>query len=130
MICPECNQTYRGAACPRCAMPKGVVKTSTIMISAGETRGVYRSVDEVPDLLKRQLLRSTNGPSSATIVIADRKGRKQMARAIRSLPVAGPSDPAVPAARSDRVNFSLTVLRLTVAALALAVAVLLWVTFR
>jgi hypothetical protein len=130
MICPECNHKYSGAGCPRCATSKGVVKTSTILISAGETRAVYRSVDEMPDSLKRQLLRSTNGPSSATIVIADRKGRKQVARAIRSLPVAGPSDPAVPAVRSDRVNFSLPVLRLTVAALALTVAVLLWVTFQ
>jgi hypothetical protein len=107
------------------------MKTSTILISTGETRRVYRSVDEVPDPLKRQLLRSTNGPSSATIVIADRKGRKQMARAIRSLPVTAASDPEVPAApRDTRGNLSLTVLRLTVLALMIAVAVLCWVTFR
>ena len=37
-------------------------------------RNVYRSVEEVPDPLKRQLLRSTNGLNSATIVIADRRG--------------------------------------------------------
>jgi hypothetical protein len=43
-------------------------------------------VEEVPDALKRELLRSTNGLNSATIVIADRQGRKEIAKAIRNLP--------------------------------------------
>jgi len=54
-------------------------------------RNVYRSVDEVPEALKRQLLRSTNGLNSATIVIADRQGRKEIAKAIRSLPAPAPA---------------------------------------
>src|SRR5712671_863416 len=88
MLCPECNRSFEGSAgaCPRCGGAKGVVKTSTILISSGEQRTVYRSVEDVPDALKRQLIRSTNGLNSATIVIADRQGRKEIAKAIRNLP--------------------------------------------
>src|SRR5271170_7741918 len=86
MICPDCHRSFDGDSCPRCRAAKGVLKTSTILISAGETRSVYRSVDEVPDWLKRQLLRSTNGSNSATIVIADRQGRREIAKAIRNIP--------------------------------------------
>src|SRR5882724_1625720 len=88
MLCPECNRSFEGVAgaCPRCGALKGVIKTSTILIASGEKRTVYRSVEEVPDALKRQLIRSTNGLNSATIVIADRQGRKEIAKAIRNLP--------------------------------------------
>jgi hypothetical protein len=47
---------------------------------------VYRSVDDVPGALRRQLLKSTNGPHSATILIADRRGRREIARAMRGAP--------------------------------------------
>jgi hypothetical protein len=62
------------------------MKTSTILISAGETDAVYRSVKEMPALLRRRLLKSTNGLNSATILIADRRGRQEIARAIQNLP--------------------------------------------
>jgi hypothetical protein len=95
MLCPECNRSFEGpaGACPRCGGAKGVVKTSTILISSGERQTVYRSVEEVPDSLKRQLIRSTNGLNSATIVIADRQGRKEIAKAIRNLPSPAGSSP-------------------------------------
>ena len=88
MVCPECNLRFDGpaGACPRCGGAKGVVKTSTILIASGERQTVFRSVEDVPETLKRQLIRSTNGLNSATIVIADRQGRKEIAKAIRSLP--------------------------------------------
>src|SRR5256885_16975002 len=96
MLCPECNRTFEGVAgaCPRCCNVKGVIKTSTILIASGEKRTVYRSVEDVPDALKRQLIRSTNGLNSATIVIADRQGRKEIAQTNRKLPA-----PARPAGR-------------------------------
>ena len=47
---------------------------------------MYRSVDEAPDRLRTRLLQSTNGANSATILIADRRGRKEVAKAMRSLP--------------------------------------------
>src|SRR5437773_3428672 len=112
MICPECNRKFEGASgvCPRCGARKGVIKSSTILISSGETRTVYRSVEDVPDRLKRQLLRSTNGLNSATIVIADRQGRKEIAKAIRSLPAAEKRDQRETPAVEPR-KLPLTVIR-------------------
>ena len=86
MICPHCHRNFEGGFCPRCGALKGIVKTSTILISSGEKQNIYRSVEEVPDSLKQQLVRSTSGLNSATIVIADREGRKEIAKAIRNLP--------------------------------------------
>jgi hypothetical protein len=36
--------------------------------------------------LRTRLLKSTNGANSATILIADRRGRKEIAKAMRHLP--------------------------------------------
>ena len=131
MMCPECNQNFDSSsgACPRCGPLKGVVKTSTILISAGETRTVYRSVEDVPDQLKKQLLSSTNGLNSATIVIADRQGRKEIARAIRSLPAREQSDPpSAPATGSGRLP--LMAIRAAALVLLVAVVALVWAIFR
>ncbi|MGO4885106.1 MAG: hypothetical protein ACLP59_30435 [Bryobacteraceae bacterium] len=62
------------------------MKSSTILISVGETDAVFRSVKEVPPPLRRKLLKSTNGLNAATILIADRRGREEVARAIQNLP--------------------------------------------
>src|SRR6266852_3241091 len=131
MLCPECNRSFEGVAgaCPRCGAVKGVIKTSTILIASGEKRSVYRSVEEVPDALKRQLISSTNGLNSATIVIADRQGRKEIAKAIRNLPAA--SSPAV----SQPVKASSTlccpgVLHAIGGLGLLAAAALVWFIFR
>jgi hypothetical protein len=94
MTCRRCGKQFEAAAgstCPHCGEPNplsksGVLKSSTILISAGDTDAVYRSVKEVPAPLRRKLLKSTNGLNSATILIADRKGREEIARAIRNLP--------------------------------------------
>ena len=128
MICPECNQSFEGKAgsCPRCGAARGVVKTSTILISSGETKKVYRSVDDVPDSLRQQLVKSTNGLNSATIVIADRQGRKEIAKAIRNLPGSGKPQPAAPVPP----KLPLSVLRSAAAILLVAVAALVWIIFR
>jgi len=93
MTCRRCGKPFdasEGLICPHCgeahAVKSGVMKSSTILISAGETDAVYRSVKEVPPPLRRKLLKSTNGLNSATILIADRRGREEIARAIQSLP--------------------------------------------
>jgi hypothetical protein len=124
MICPDCHRSFEGASCPRCCAVKGIVKTSTILISAGELQNVYRSVEEVPDSLKRQLLRSTSGLNSATIVIADREGRKEIAKAIRNLPTS--EDPAEP--RSAKLRPKL--LHVIGVVLLLTAAALIWFIFR
>jgi hypothetical protein len=97
MTCPHCRNKF-GASEPRCphcgeanprqeaAQGSGMFQTSTVMISAGGSDQVYRSVDEVPVALRTRLLKSTNGANSATILIADRRGRKEIAKAMRNLP--------------------------------------------
>jgi hypothetical protein len=94
MNCHRCGREFdaaEGPSCPYCGRApapakSGVMKSSTILISVGETDAVYRSVKEVPAPLRRQLLKSTNGLNSATILIADRLGREEIARAIQNLP--------------------------------------------
>jgi hypothetical protein len=63
----------------------GVFQTSTVMIAAAGAEKVYRSMDEVPRLLRSKLLKSTNSPNAATILIADRRGRQEIARVMKSL---------------------------------------------
>jgi hypothetical protein len=67
-------------------MSRVTVKSSTIFISVGDKTKVYRSVDDVPPRLRKKLQQSTNGMNSATILIADRRGREEIVRAIRGLP--------------------------------------------
>jgi hypothetical protein len=93
MRCSKCGARFDGqeGKCPRCGHPArettaALLKTSTILISADDTQGVYRSVDEVPEPLRKKLLRSTNSINSRTILIADRRGRREILRAMRNLP--------------------------------------------
>ena len=92
MICKRCRKNFgiQETRCPHCGEPKpestGLFQTSTVLISAGGSDLVYRSVDEVPARLRTQLLKSTNGANSATILIADQRGRKEIAKAMRKLP--------------------------------------------
>ena len=90
MTCPYCSKHYKTGEpkCPHCgeANPKavsGVFQTSTVLISTSAEDSVYRSLDEVPATLRSQLLKSTSGANSATILIADRRGRAEIARAMR-----------------------------------------------
>jgi hypothetical protein len=90
MTCPNCGKRYpnRVGKCPKCGRTSdsGLFQTSTVLISASDVEGVYRSVQEVPEALRSRLLKSTNGTNSATILIADRKGREEIARAMREVP--------------------------------------------
>jgi len=63
-----------------------MLKTSTILISSNDTESVYRSVRDIPEPLRKKLLRSTSGLNARTILIADRRGQQQIARALQSLP--------------------------------------------
>jgi hypothetical protein len=76
--CPHCGTTHEESA--------GMFQTSTVLISTSGTDQVYRSVQDVPAKLRTRLLKSTNGANSATILIADRQGRKEIAKAMRNLP--------------------------------------------
>ncbi len=95
MTCPRCRKsiTPTDTRCPYCGetnpSASGLFQTSTVLISADGADLVYRSVEEVPSALRTRLLKSTNGSNSATILIADRRGRKEIARAMRK--PAGPA---------------------------------------
>lgn len=67
-------------------MDRTTVKSSTIFVAEGNTTQVFRSLDEMPPNLRRRLEKSTNGMHSATILIADRRGRDEIARALNGLP--------------------------------------------
>jgi hypothetical protein len=84
MICPQCQFEFDEAAthCPECGVRvlrkvSGIVKTSAVMIAAGDEAAFYRSVQEVPESLRRTLIETTNSENSGMIVIADRAGREQ-----------------------------------------------------
>ena len=79
--CPHCGEAQTGA--------KGLFQTSTVLISAGGADLVYRTVEEVPRGLRTRLLKSTSGGNSGIILIADRRGRKEIARVVGKLPGVG-----------------------------------------
>jgi len=90
MTCSRCKKTFEDgqSRCPHCGepTPTGLFQTSTVLISTGAADLVYRSVDEVPARLRTKLLKSTAGANSATILIADRRGRREIAKAMRNPP--------------------------------------------
>jgi hypothetical protein len=67
-------------------MDRMTLKSSTIFVSVGDTTKVYRSLGEIPAPLRKQLEESTNSINSATILIADKRGREEIVRALRGLP--------------------------------------------
>jgi len=92
MNCTRCKKSFGTEAvkCPHCGEPNpevsGLFQTSTVLISTTAADLVYRSVDEVPARLRTKLLKSTNGANSATILIADQRGRKEISKAMKNLP--------------------------------------------
>jgi hypothetical protein len=95
MKCEGCRRDLAAdvARCPHCGTPvpdaSGVYRTSTVLISKGGGGRVYRSVEEAPEDLRAQLRKSLNSVNSATILIADRRGRLEIAKALRNLPAFG-----------------------------------------
>jgi hypothetical protein len=92
MTCGRCGKDFdeAEARCPHCgeaqAGAKGLFQTSTVLISSGGADMVYRTVEEVPRGLRTRLLKSTSGGNSGIILIADRRGRKEIAKVVGKLP--------------------------------------------
>jgi hypothetical protein len=92
MTCGRCGNEFdeAEARCPHCgeaqAGAKGLFQTSTVLISSGGADLVYRTVEEVPPGLRTRLLKSTSGGNSGIILIADRRGRKEIAKVVGMLP--------------------------------------------
>jgi len=64
-------------------MPQLTARSSTIFIAMGQKTRVYRSVEDIPPRLRRRLVESTQGLNSATILIADKRGRAELVRALQ-----------------------------------------------
>jgi hypothetical protein len=107
MVCPRCRFSLEqdlSGQCPNCGMPYArstsvVMKTSSVLIAAGGGRRVYASVAEVPADLRKTLLDSTSSANSATILIADRRGKEEIARALERVAEPMPEPPASPVRR-------------------------------
>src|SRR3954452_10715006 len=62
-------------------------KSSTILIASGnEETKVFHSIDQVPPELRARLQETTRGLNSATILIADKRGREELVRALQGQP--------------------------------------------
>jgi hypothetical protein len=57
------------------------IKCRTVLVSSGDRLTAYRSVEEVPVEIRRRFLDRTGDLRTATILIADRKGREELLRA-------------------------------------------------
>jgi hypothetical protein len=89
MTCPRCYADFESdaAVCPECGAGvvrkvSGVMKTSTVMIGAGDRQTFYHSVQDVPEPLRSRLIESTKSKNSGMIVIADRAGKDQITQVI------------------------------------------------
>ncbi len=91
MKCGYCGESFDPPVkqCPHCGQDpgSGVYQTSTVLISEGKRHAVYPSVAKVPPRLRTRLMKSTSGPNAGTIIIADRRGRVEIAKALRRSPV-------------------------------------------
>ena len=67
-------------------MPLLTAKSSTIFICTGGDTRIYHSVCDVPVPLRRRLEKTTQGQNSATILIADKRGREELVRALQGEP--------------------------------------------
>ena len=90
MKCGFCGRKLDVPArlCPYCGRDpeSGVYQTATVLIATGRGQSVYPSVAEVPTRLRTRLVRSTKGANAGTIIIADRRGRHEIARALGGEP--------------------------------------------
>ena len=81
-VCPRCRARYAKTkpACPSCGASRALMfKTGAVKIWHGETAASYRSIRAVPPPLRRRLMEAIHGPRSATVLIADRRGRRLLA---------------------------------------------------
>jgi hypothetical protein len=64
-------------------MDKRVLKTTVVHVCFKGASGVFRSAEAIPAKVKRQIAVTAKQGRSATILIADRNGKRELARAVR-----------------------------------------------
>ncbi len=62
------------------------LRCATVYVAEGEDTAVYRSLDEMPPRVRRRVLSGSHSAGVATIFIANRGGREELARRLRGLP--------------------------------------------
>jgi hypothetical protein len=62
---------------------KRVLKTTVVHVCFKGASGVFRSAEAIPVKVKRQIAATAKQGRSATILIADRNGKRELARAVR-----------------------------------------------
>ena len=61
-------------------------RCSTIFVAEGSETHVYHSFREMPTQMRRRISARTRGGASATIFIANRGGREELAKRLRGMP--------------------------------------------
>ncbi len=107
MVCPRCRfpiEEESSGRCPKCGLAYArsssvVMKTSAVLIAAGGERQVFSSVNDVPPSLRKLLQDTTSGANAATILIADRRGKEEIAKALERVSEPVPAEPEKPPVR-------------------------------
>ena len=135
MNCKHCRRPFdeEQPRCPHCGEPNpdstGLYQTSTVLISSGGGDLIYRSMEDVPTRLRTKLLKFTNGRNAATILIADRRGRREIGKAMRNLPGEAYRRPAAAGAPASPAWLTPGRRKLTLVALVLLIAAFLAALF-
>ena len=82
-------------------METSTYKTSTIFVATGQQTRVFRSIDDVPASLRKKLNENIAGPNCRTLIVADRRGREYLFRALKR---ASAQDRPVSASQPARVR--------------------------
>jgi class 3 adenylate cyclase len=69
-----------------CRMKPLTFKTSTFVIAEGDSFEVFHSLQEIPPGWRRKLEATTRSPRAATLLIADARGREEVAKALEGKP--------------------------------------------
>jgi hypothetical protein len=67
-------------------MKSQTLKTTVVLVATHERTQVFRSVESVPVTVRNRMLATASRGNSATILIADRRGRQELARAAQGMP--------------------------------------------
>jgi hypothetical protein len=64
-------------------MQTSTFKTSTIFVATGKRTRVFQSIDDVPTGLRKRLSDNLSGPNTRTLIVADRRGREYLLKALQ-----------------------------------------------
>jgi hypothetical protein len=92
-------------------METATYKTSTILVSTGQHTQVFRSIEDLPAGLRKKLNDNITGPNCRTLIVADRRGREYLFRALKRASAQDGPVSAIQAGRVQKLVPSLSELR-------------------